>query len=288
MSAATAASCASSSAATAIHSSSPAQRKQSCSGLVVGREIAERAGHLAEQIEPGHRLGGGLEPGRELREVDVGASARALAADQRGEDGNGAVQAGVRVRVGLLHAQRLLAGIAAERVEPAEGGDRRGVTAQLAQRALLAAPGHREHHEVRPALAQRLVAEAVTIEHARREVLDRHVAVRGEVEQQVAPGVGGEVDAEAELAAVDVVEHRLLLGVRCVLHDRRGLPHVVEALARLDLDHLGAEEGEHLAGDGPGPDPAEVEHAHTLQQHQCASGAGGTGPGGARSASTKR
>ena len=95
--------------------------------------------------------------------------------------------------------------------------------------------------------------------------------MRGEVEQQVAPGVRGEVDTEAELAAVDVVEHRLLFGVGRVLHDRAALAHVVEALAGLHLDHLGAEEGEHLTGDGPRPDPAEVEYAHALQQHQCPS-----------------
>ena len=186
MSAATAASCAASSAATAIHSSSPAQRKQSCSGSSLGGRLPSGPGTSPKRSSQAIASAEVWSPAASCERSMWSPRPAALAADQRGEDGHGAVQAGVRVRVGLLHAQRLLAGIAAERVEPAEGGDRRGVAAQLAQRALLAAAGHREHHEVRPALAQRLVAEAVAVEHAGREVLDRHVAARGEVEQQVA------------------------------------------------------------------------------------------------------
>ena len=41
----------------------------------------------------------------------------------------------------------------------------------------------------------------------------------------------------------------------------------VDAQARLDLDHLGAEVGQDAGAEGAGRDPAEIEHADTLEGH---------------------
>ena len=78
-----------------------------------------------------------------------------------------------------------------------------------------------------------------------------------------------EADGDRALAAVDGQVVAGLLGVLAVgvLQERRAPGARVVAGARaLDLDHLGAEVGEDLAGPGGGEDAAQVEHLDVRQR----------------------
>jgi hypothetical protein len=69
-----------------------------------------------------------------------------------------------------------------------------------------------------------------------------------------------EIDAQAQLAAVDVLEHRVLLGILLRTDDGASLAHVIERTPAFDLDHFGAHVGQNVSGDRAGPDPAEIDH----------------------------
>jgi hypothetical protein len=67
------------------------------------------------------------------------------------------------------------------------------------------------------------------------------------------------VQGNAQLVAVDVVKHGVLLGVGLVADDRAAHAHVVQPLAAFHFDHFGPHIGQDHAGDGPGQHPAEVQ-----------------------------
>ena len=56
------------------------------------------------------------------------------------------------------------------------------------------------------------------------------------------------------------MEHGVLLRIGLVAHDGTPQAHVVQPLARLHLDHLGAHVGQHHAGNRSGQHPPEIQH----------------------------
>ena len=111
--------------------------------------------------------------------------------------------------------------------------------------------------QARVELAQHVVAEAQSVHHARREILDQHVGLGDQVEEDL-------------LAArlLEVEDHRLLVGIE---HDQRiGLDLALAAahhvaLRRLDLEHARAHEGELQAAIGAVVDLPEIEDEHPVE-----------------------
>ena len=150
----------------------------------------------------------------------------------------------------------------------------------VAQRPVLPVAGDRAEDDLRVDGAHRLVADAEAVEHAGPEGLEHDVVLAHEREQQLAPGVLLEVDADRALVAVQREKQRRARARRRALDIRRRPADVVAHPHVLDLQHVGAVVGEQQRAEAAGQQPAEVEHAHAFQRQ--AAGAGHRGPDGRR------
>src|SRR5205085_11976648 len=105
-------------------------------------------------------------------------------------------------------------------------------------------------------------------EPARLEVLDPHVRAWRQLLDDARAVRGLEVRLDRALAAVGRVEIGGAEMLAVLAFDERRAPGagVVAGAAALDLDHVGAEVGEHLAGPWPRQDAGELEHAQTGQR----------------------
>ena len=77
-------------------------------------------------------------------------------------------------------------------------------------RAVLPVAGDRAVDDLRVDLAQRLVADAEPVEHARAEGLEHDVGVAHQAQQHLAAGLRLEVEPDRALAAVQREEQRRL------------------------------------------------------------------------------
>ena len=115
---------------------------------------------------------------------------------------------------------------------------------------------------------QLLVGEAQAREHAGGEVLGDDVGDGDELAQQLLAALGAQVERDAELLDVVVVEAAADLDAAPLVDERRrAAQDVPRALAHrvLDADHLGAERGEEPGGARAGELPAEVADADVRQ-----------------------
>ena len=165
------------------------------------------------------------------------------------------------VRERAAAAQRRAALRARHREQPA-GGLRHDVVARLARaRARLAEARERRHHEARVPRLEHVGAEPAARQVAGAEVLDERVGAVHEPQQDLAALGRAEVERDGALAAVRVLE-----GERRLAHGRGAVAIVVARLRALDLDHLGAEVGEHRGRERPRDDAREIEDAEALER----------------------
>ena len=129
------------------------------------------------------------------------------------------------------------------------------VAGALAVGPVLAEAADAHHHEPRVARGERLVAQAPALERAGAEVLDQHVALRGQVGHDRLALGPAQVDDDERLVAEDArrVER---LAVEALAHGAHRV-----ALGGLDLDDLGAEVGEQAPAEGAGHGRAQLEDA---------------------------
>jgi hypothetical protein len=112
--------------------------------------------------------------------------------------------------------------------------------------------------------AQHLVAHAPAFERAGAEVLDQHVGLGDEPARDVLALGAAQVERERALVArLHLPPHRGAVLQQAPVAQR------VAAAGRFDLDDVGAEFAERLAGEGPGDELAHLDDAQALQ------GAGG-------------
>ena len=227
--------------------------------------VAERAGDAAVQLAVEQRGRERRDHRLPHRDVDVGALAGEAAPFEGAQREQRGVQPDVGVGVGVAHAERRFACVADEAVEAGDAADGGAVGAEAGVDPVLPGKRLRDHDDVRPQLAQLLVAEAEPGQRPGPPVLDQDVGVRDDAAQHLAALVRLEVEREAALVARGVVEERVLVRVVLRPDDRPPPPRDVEVRARLDLDHVRAEVGQHLPADRAGPDHAEVEHADALE-----------------------
>ena len=213
-------------------------------GPGAGDPAAPRDAELQRQREAGaHRP----HPDGEQRHVDRGGLARALAVEQRAHDPAGDRHRADRVAEGRRRAGdaggvgRLEAHGDAGAVPVGEGvvGALVGVGPALA----LARAPHVD--DVRVVGADVVHVHLQLGPHARHLVGEEDVAGRRQLVEDVEPLRGGEVEADALLAAVGVLEQHV--DVRLQERQAAALqqaPHGVAALDVLDLDHLGSPVGE--------------------------------------------
>ncbi|OIQ67267.1 hypothetical protein GALL_511550 [mine drainage metagenome] len=106
--------------------------------------------------------------------------------------------------------------------------------------------------------AQHVVADAPFVERAGLEILDQDVGALEHLHQHGAAALGGKVEPDRALVAVDADE----IGRVIVVERRSPLADLV-AGRRLDLDHVGAVVGEDLRAIGSAENAREVDHAQS-------------------------
>ena len=208
----------------------------------------------------------------EQREIDVLAAARHLVAVvERGKDRDRRVLAGGHVGDAVADEigarPRLPVGHAGDAHQAAHGLEDRIVAGQLAVRPGLPEAGDRAIDETRVDCSQCRVVEIVAREVAGLEVLDQHIGRRGQLLHQRLASDLADIDGHRPLAAIHRQIGRRLAGLaalRVFLRDAQPA-HVVAVDGMLDLDHVGAEIGQHLARPGAGEDAAEIENADMRQ-----------------------
>src|SRR5690606_25651557 len=141
---------------------------------------------------------------------------------------------------------------AAERLRGRTPGRVGAVTARVPK------AGKRAVDDVRADLAELFVVQAPRLHDARREVLDHNVADGDEALEDVEAERVADVEENALLVAVEVVEEAGVVERRGVADDGPPEPDGIDRLGVFDADHLGAEVGEDPGGSGPGDDPGEV------------------------------
>ena len=132
----------------------------------------------------------------------------------------------------------------------------------------LAEAGDRAVDQPRALGREARIVEAELLEAADLEVLEQHVGARRELLDDALALGGLEVELDRALAAIGAVEiggaQMAAVGRR---HERRApAAGVVAGALALDLDHVGAEIGQNLAGPRPGQDAGKLENAHTGQR----------------------
>ena len=140
------------------------------------------------------------------------------------------------------------------------GVDDRGVRRPRRLRTVLTEAGDRQHHEAGVAGRQVRPVEVEPGEDARSEVLDHDVGRGGQIGDEL--GAAGRVEVHRDVALPRVL---LRVVARQAVDDLAPQPCDV-ALGRLDLDDVGAEVGQHPAGQRPGQHPRQVEHADPVQR----------------------
>ena len=205
---------------------------------------------------------------REQRDVDGGRFAGALAVEQRAHDPAGDRHGADRVAEagGGRHGYEVVLGALR-----AEGDARAGPERERVVRALvgvgpaLALAGASHVDDVRVLGADLVDVDLELGAHARQLVGEEHVGRGGQLVEDVEAVVRGEVEAEAALAAVRVLEQHVHVA-RDRGHTRRlESAHRVAALDVLDLDDLGAPVGEECRRRGHERVLRDLEDADAVQ-----------------------
>ena len=112
--------------------------------------------------------------------------------------------------------------------------------------------------------------EPVASRRGGSEVLDQHVGAVAELEETV-PAVGVvQVERDAALVRVAIQERQRAVGRRCVAGER-GPQATRIAGRRLDLEHVGAEVGQHAAGERAAQ-VGQLDDAHVGQRARASLG----------------
>ena len=231
---------------------------------------------VARPAGPVGRIGSGCQDllaDRERCDLALGeVEETALAGAVRLHDGRdhhaGGEQRDDLVGIVDVHARdaRLLALVAGQRSDARGGVERAAERDVHALRPGVALAGDRGEHQPRVGGAQVLVAQARAIEHAAAEVLDHDVAVLRQIADHALPGLRLEVERQAALVAIGEAELRRAVPPAVVIVHLADDAEGIEVGARFDLQHVGAEIGQHGRCVGAGGQKAEVEHAHTGQR----------------------
>ena len=237
--------------------------------------------------------GEGVHDGLDLGHLHELAFTGYVAVAEGGEQGVGEV-AGVDDVVGVVRADAdgWVVGEARELANAGDGGQHGAETEEVAVGSDHALHGRVAGDDAGIGGHDVLGEEVPLLQHARREVGHEDVGALDQAVGDLLAALAVEVEQEAELARVEVVEVAGgVVGVahlRAVLVEGDGLDDAerVDAGLGLDAHDLGAEGGERLAGDGAGAEPGEVGDAHALEGEGGAAGGGdrpgrGRVPGGA-------
>ncbi len=236
---------------------------------VAGREHAGRdagrmivAGLLGYVVidQPARRLEVQHEHLRlQQRGLDPLALARVLALEQRDQNALRREQAGAQIGDRDADPHGALPGQAGDRHQPAEPLRDLIEPRPFGVRAVLAEAGDAGEHDPRIDRPEVVVADPEPLLDVGPEVLDHDVRALDHPQQDLAPGLRLEVEGQAALVAVQVLE----VGAGARAAQRMAVRPWV---GHLDLDHVGAPVGQLAHAGGAGAHPGEVEHGEARER----------------------
>ena len=186
-----------------------------------------------------------------------------VAMPQRRQDADAAIQPGEQV--GHRHADLLRqpVGLAGQAHDAAHRLDQAVVARPRRIRPGLAEAGDRAVDQPRKPGMQLLVAQAVFRQRADLEVLHQDVAAGDQLQRDLLAFRLADIQRDRLLVAVDADE----IGAFLVpgIDRRREAARVVAGARPLDLDHVGAQVGQHLRAGRPCQHTGQVENAQALQ-----------------------
>ena len=225
-------------------------------GHEIGMLVAGQARRLAvHEIIRGVRMHDG-EAGLVQRGFEKLAEAGALPLRQRHQDADRGVKPGGDVDQRNADPHRAALRRAGRRDHAGHGLDDGVIAGIAAARAVGAEAGNPAMHQLRKFRAQHVVADAPFVERARLEILDQDVGGLQHLHQHGAAALGGEVEPDRALVAVDADE----IGRVLLVERRAPVAHLV-AGRRLDLDDVGAVVGEDLRAIGAAEHARQIDHA---------------------------
>ncbi len=222
--------------------------------------VAERNRVLPRSDVTGDRVFEHGDHRVEHGDVDELTPFRAAARLERGEDADRAEHPGEDVRDRTPDLRRMLRVGARDAHHAAHALDDQIVGGSVAVGSGLAEARRGAVDEFRVQGREVGVAQAEARHHAGLEVLDEHVGFLRQTPQDLLPAGILQVERDALLPAVDAHE------IGAFRTDKRAEGPGVVALPRpLNLDHLGAEIGEHHRAERAGEDAGEVEDAEAVE-----------------------
>src|SRR5262249_18696998 len=143
-----------------------------------------------------------------LREIEKLSLASARPIYERRQDGRRASQPADSIRGGNGRIERLLAGVAQERRQPDHRFGRRTVSDVIAVRPCCAVARHGQINQARIEFAQPRIIKLELRHDARAKIFNQHVRTRRQPSQQIAPSGQVEINANAELVAIQLYRSR--------------------------------------------------------------------------------
>ncbi|MCY1217566.1 hypothetical protein D9M72_294830 [compost metagenome] len=125
----------------------------------------------------------------------------------------------------------------------------------------LAEAGQPQHDQLRVGRVQRVEIQPPARQRAGAEVLDQHIELRQQAQEDLAPARRAHVERDAALAAVG---HLPVQGV--VLGNRLQPAQRIAAVGQFQLDHIGAHVGTQRGGKRAGHHGGHVEDAQSAQR----------------------
>ena len=195
------------------------------------------------------------------RHLDQPALARALAPEQRRQHGLGGIHAGHQIDHGHAELERWLLRFPIQRHQPGLALDHQVVAGALGlgARSVVARNGAVDQAGLER--LELLIAQAQLLGAAGLEVVQHHIALRQQVVDDLQAFGALQIHGDGPLVAV----HRAVVGGLGLADANAPVARVIAALGVLDLDHLGAEIGQHHAAHRARKHPRQIEHAHAFQ-----------------------
>ena len=202
----------------------------------------------AANVPSGVRVVVGEGDGLLHRLVDVLAapgSGAVVVGDHRADDG---LRGGLGIALRCGGSDRLSAGRAAERGEAAHRRADQVRRLPVRVGAVLPEGSDRGHHQPRIAGVDRLPAQVDRSHCAGRGRFDDEVGLIDELEEEFAPARRAQVERRAAFGVVEGPPEERAFGVRFVVIEGRAPARAGGLAGRLELDHVGAQLGEHAPG----------------------------------------
>ncbi|SQH16765.1 Uncharacterised protein [Bordetella parapertussis] len=228
--------------------------------------VADARRHLSRHEVHGRHVVEHRDLRVQHRDIHMLSAPGALALGQHRQHAHGAEQAAAQVADGDAAAHRSRLGRSGNGHAAAHALDHLVERGTLRLRSGLPEAGHRTGDDARVDPRQRRMIDAQALRHAHAEVVEHHVGLAHQVQEDRLAGLALEVHADALLVAVQrqvVGAHAVARIIGIVLEQAAG---ALAGAGRLHLDGARAQVGKQHRAVGAGKHVGQVQHGNVLQR----------------------